>query len=77
MQIPQTRKLTQAKTKNTMFKNKINLVFNRMFNFLGLKPTSMQALFHSYQFSPNFFGQLNHFYKFTWEDFMEACLRAL
>jgi hypothetical protein len=63
MQIPQTIKLKQVKTKNTMSKNKTNLVFNRMFNFLGLKPTSMHTLFRSYQFSQKKFGQLNHLYK--------------
>jgi fucose permease len=37
---------TQTKTKNTMSENKANLVFIGMFNFLGLKVTSMQALLH-------------------------------
>ncbi len=33
-------------TKNTMSKNKIDLIFIKAFNFLGLKLASMQALFH-------------------------------
>jgi len=38
-----------------MYENKtINLVFTRMFNFLGFKPTSLQALFHMFTwFSPS------------------------
>jgi len=40
------KKNTQIKTKNTMFENKIDIDFIRMFNFFNLKPTSMQALFH-------------------------------
>jgi len=31
-----------------MIKNKNNLIFIKMLNFMGLKPTSMQNLFHSY-----------------------------
>jgi hypothetical protein len=38
----QTKKL-----KPQCIKKKINLVFTKMFNFFGFKPTSMQALFQS------------------------------
>jgi hypothetical protein len=48
-----------------MFKNQTNFVFIKMFNFLGLKPGSMQIMFHFLQPLPNFFGQVMHFYKYT------------
>jgi len=63
--------------KNTMFENKTNLVFIRIFNFFGLKSILMQSLFHSYQSLSNFFGQVMHFSKYTWVNLMETYLRPL
>ncbi len=60
-----------------MFGNKTDLVFIGMFNFLGFKPISMQALFQSCQLSPNFFGEVMHFCKFFWIDFMKTYLKPL
>jgi len=60
-----------------MFENKTNLVFIGIFNFLGLKSTSMQSLFHSYQPLSNFFGQVMHFCKYTWVNLMETYLKPL
>jgi hypothetical protein len=48
-----------------MTKNITNLIFTEMFSFLGLKPTSMQALFHFWWPLPNLFGQVMHFYKYA------------
>ncbi len=60
-----------------MFENKTNLSFIGIFNFLGLKSTSMQSLFHSYQPSSNFFGQVMHFCKYIWVNLMETYLKPL
>jgi hypothetical protein len=46
-----------------MYENKINLVFNGIFNFLGFKLTSMHVLFHSYLPLPNFFDPIDVFCK--------------
>jgi hypothetical protein len=55
------QKTCKTRTKCKMTKNITNLVFARVFSFLGLKLASMQVLFHSWQPLPNFFCQVMHF----------------
>ncbi len=56
--------------------NRLNnhLVFIGVFNFLGSKFESEQALFHSYLPFPKKLGQVIHFYKSDWADLIETNL---
>jgi hypothetical protein len=53
------------------------LVLIGVFNFLGFRPTLLQAFVHSYLLFLNFFCHVIHFYKFVWVDFMETYLKLL
>jgi hypothetical protein len=54
-----------------MYENQINLVYIKMFIFLSLKLASIQTLFHSYRPLLDFFGQMMHFCKSIWVDFIK------
>jgi len=64
-----------------MYENQINLVYIKMFIFLihqcVLKLASIQTLFHSYRPSLDFFGQMMHFCKSIWVDFIKNIFKAL
>jgi hypothetical protein len=47
------KKTYTNKNKITIFENKIDVIFTKVFNFLGFKPTLMQTLFHSYLYQKN------------------------
>jgi hypothetical protein len=60
-----------------MFENQTNLVSTKVFSFLDFKLALMQAMFNSWQPSPNFFGQIMHFCKFAWVDLIDKYFKFL
>jgi hypothetical protein len=60
-----------------MTKNRTNLVFTKVFTFLGLKQTSMQVLFHFLLLLPKKFGQVMNFCKSTWANLIDTYFKFL